>query len=222
MTATYLALGYPYGPVVASLVVVLVIAVVTGHRNTAWLTAAGVLAVHATAVLLDPTREWSWAASTATLAWTLVVLALAEVVRRRERTLTFRRAVAEQRRRRAGEDRLRLAQELHDVVTHHISLINVQRPWRCTFATPGRNRSRSRCASSRAPARGPRGPPLARRRAPRGRRPRPRRPSASLAALDDLVTLRHAGLDVTTHVHGTAEPLAPGVDLAAYASSRRR
>ena len=40
--------------------------------------------------------------------------------------LSHRRALAEQRRRRAGEDRLRIAQELHDVVAHHMSLINVQ------------------------------------------------------------------------------------------------
>ncbi len=219
VTATYLALGFPYGPVVASLVVVLVIAVVTGHRITAWLTAAGVLAVHATAVLLDPTRDWSWAASTATLAWTLVVLALAEVVRvRRERALTFRRAVAEQRRRRAGEDRLRLAQELHDVVAHHMSLINVQ----ASVALHLRDTRPEQVEESLRVIKGASAEALADLRSlidvlREGDGPAPRRPSASLAALDDLVERsRHAGLDVTTHVQGTAEALAPGVDLAAY------
>ena len=53
-TALYLVLGYPYGPVVASLVVALVAAVVTGHRLTAWLVAAGVLTAHAVAVVRDP------------------------------------------------------------------------------------------------------------------------------------------------------------------------
>ncbi len=127
VTAAYLVLGYPYGPVVVSLVVVLVASVVTGHRATAWLVAAGVLAAHTTAVILDPARTWSWIGATATLAWTLLLLAFAEVVRvRRERVQTYRRALAEERRRRAGEDRLRIAQDLHDVVAHHMSLINVQ------------------------------------------------------------------------------------------------
>src|SRR5688572_2405448 len=65
-TAVYLVLGYPYGPVVASLVVALVAAVVTGHRLTAWLVAAGVLAAHGAAVVRDPDRGWSWAGATAT------------------------------------------------------------------------------------------------------------------------------------------------------------
>jgi signal transduction histidine kinase len=47
--------------------------------------------------------------------------------------------------------------------------------------------------------------------------PAPRHPAASLAALDDLVErTRYAGLDLTTHVTGTPEPLPPGVELAAY------
>ena len=41
--------------------------------------------------------------------------------------------------------------------------------------------------------------------------PAPRHPAASLAALDDLVErTRYAGLDLTTHVTGTPEPLAAG------------
>src|SRR6478752_6454491 len=85
-TATYLVLGYAYGPVVLSLVVVLVAAVLTGHRLVAWLVAGGVLVAHGVATALDPDRGWSWGAATATLAWALLVLTLAEVGRvRRER-----------------------------------------------------------------------------------------------------------------------------------------
>ena len=53
-TGAYLVLGYPYGPVVLSLVVALVAAVLTGHRLVAWLVAAGVLAAHGVAAVPRP------------------------------------------------------------------------------------------------------------------------------------------------------------------------
>ena len=218
-TALYLVLGYPYGPVVASLVVALVAAVVTGHRLTAWLVAAGVLTAHAVAVVRDPGRGWSWAGAAATLAWALLVLALGEVVRvRRERALSHRRALAEERRRRAGEGRLRIAQELHDVVAHHMSLINVQ----ASVALHLREAHPEQVDEALRVIKGASKEALVELRSlidvlREGDEPAPRHPAASLAALDDLVERsRYAGLAVTTHVTGPAAPLAAGVELAAY------
>ncbi len=218
-TAAYLVLGYPYGPVVLSLVVALVAAVLTGHRLVAWLVAGGVLLAHGLATALDPDRGWSWAAATATLAWALLVLALAEVGRvRRERALSHRRALAEQRRRRAGEDRLRIAQELHDVVAHHMSLINVQ----ASVALHLRGTHPEQVDEALRVIKGASKEALVELRSlievlREGDGPAPRHPAASLAALDDLVErTRYAGLDLTTHVTGTPEPLPPGVELAAY------
>ena len=218
-TAAYLVLGYPYGPVVLSLVVALVAAVLTGHRLVAWLVAGGVLLAHAVATALDPDRGWSWGAAAATLAWGLLVLTLAEVGRvRRERALTHRRALAEQRRRRAGEDRLRIAQDLHDVVAHHMSLINVQ----ASVALHLRGTHPEQVDEALRVIKGASKEALAELRSlievlREGDGPAPRRPAASLAALDDIVErVRYAGLDLTTHVTGTPEPLPPGVELAAY------
>jgi signal transduction histidine kinase len=218
-TAAYLVLGYPYGPVVLSLVVALVAAVLTGHRLVAWLVAGGVLLAHGVATALDPRRGWSWAAATATLAWALLVLALAEVGRvRRERALSHRRALAEQRRRRAGEDRLRIARELHDVVAHHMSLINVQ----ASVALHLRGTHPEQVDEAMRVIKGASKEALVELRSlievlREGDGPAPRHPAASLAALDDLVErTRYAGLDLSTHVTGTPEPLPPGVELAAY------
>jgi signal transduction histidine kinase len=218
-TTAYLVLGYPYGPVVLSLVIALVAAVVTGHRLTAWLVAAGVLTAHSVAVVLDPERPWSWAAATATLAWALLVLALAEVGRvRRERAVTYRRALAEERRRRAGEDRLRIAQELHDVVAHHMSLINVQ----ASVALHLRDRHPEQVDEALRVIKGASKEALDELRSlidvlRESDGPAPRRPAASLAALDDLVERsRYAGLDLTVHVTGEPAPLPAGVELTAY------
>jgi signal transduction histidine kinase len=205
--------------VVASLVVALVAAVVTGHRLTAWLVAAGVLTAHGAAVVRDPDRGWSWAGATATLAWALLVLALGEVVRvRRERGLSHRRALAEERRRQAGEGRLRIAQELHDVVAHHMSLINVQ----ASVALHLRGSHPEQVDEALRVIKGASKEALVELRSlievlREGEGPAPRRPAASLAALDDLVERsRYAGLDVTAEVTGTPAPLPPGVELAAY------
>lgn len=219
VTAVYLVLGYPYGPVVVSLVVVLVVSVVTGHRVAAWLVAAGVLAAHSAAVVLDPARPWSWVGATATLAWTLLMLALAEVVRvRRERALTHRRALREERRRQAGEERLRIAQDLHDVVAHHMSLIHVQ----ASVALHLRERQPEQVDEALRVIKGASKEALVELRSlidvlRDGEGPAPRRPAASLAALDDLVERsRYAGLDVTSHVTGVPAPLPSSVEVAAY------
>ena len=177
------------------------------------------LAAHTTAVILDPARTWSWIGATATLAWTLLLLAFAEVVRvRRERVQTYRRALAEERRRRAGEDRLRIAQDLHDVVAHHMSLINVQ----ASVALHLREQQPEQVDEALRVIKGASKEALTELRSlidvlRGGDGPAPRHPSATLAALDDLVERsRYAGLDVTSNVIGVPGPLPSGVEVAAY------
>ena len=60
-------------------------------------------------------------------AWLMVLLAIAELVRiRSQRAAALRRGREEEYRRRASEDRVRMARDLHDVLAHNISVINVQ------------------------------------------------------------------------------------------------
>ncbi len=219
VTAAYLAVGYPYGPVFLSLVLVLVVSVASGHRLTAWLVGAGVLLAHAVATLVLPGRHWSWPAEAAAVAWGLLVLALGEVVRvRGERAAGFRQAMAEQRRRQAGEERLRIAQELHDVVAHHMSLINVQ----ASVALHLAERHPEQVEDSLRVIKEASKEALTELRSligvlREGDGPAPRTPAASLASLDDLVERsRYAGLDVRVDVTGVRRGLPAAVDLAAY------
>ncbi|CAL9360919.1 hypothetical protein SUDANB121_00673 [Nocardiopsis dassonvillei] len=72
--------------------------------------------------------------SAAVLAWMAVIVAAAEIIRNRaaylraveQRAAEAERTREEEARRRATEERLHIARELHDVIAHNISLINVQ------------------------------------------------------------------------------------------------
>ena len=74
-----------------------------------------------------------WRAA-AILAWMAVIVAAAELIRNRaaylqaveQRAAEAERTREEEARRRATEERLHIARELHDVIAHNISLINVQ------------------------------------------------------------------------------------------------
>lgn len=127
-TVTYLGLGYAYGPVFVSVVVALVWCVLRGLRRDAWLLAGAGFAAFVVADRLDPRSDGpGWVHWALVAGWLVVVLVVGDLARvRREQAQARSAAVAEQRRRRAGEQRLALAQELHDVLAHNISLVNVQ------------------------------------------------------------------------------------------------
>jgi signal transduction histidine kinase len=126
---TYIGFGYPFGPIFLSVVVGFFTVVMAGQRRAAWSLAVAGYVAFFVALGLDDHRpddvgllHWSLVAG-----WLVVVLAVPEVLRaRKQQVLEQRRAHEEERQRRAGEQRLGLAQELHDVLAHNISLINVQ------------------------------------------------------------------------------------------------
>ena len=128
VTAAYVARGYPLGPNFLSLGFAIVSALFAGERLLAWSTiGVGWLLFLGLPWALAHSGGPNVLAALAIAAWLLVALASAEAVRgRRERFAQAKRARELQARRHADEERLRIAQELHDVLAHNISLINVQ------------------------------------------------------------------------------------------------
>jgi signal transduction histidine kinase len=153
------------------------------------------------------------------LAWLVAVIAASEGWRaRRERLAQTRAAREEAERRRGSEERLRIAQELHDVLGHHISLINVQAGVALYLMDDDPEQARSALAAIKQSSR----ELLHEMRATLGvlrgvdEHP-PHQPVPGLARLDSLVAeTRAAGLPVTVEIRGPRRDLPASVDLAAY------
>jgi signal transduction histidine kinase len=216
----YLAAGYPFGPVPLATFVALGTTVGQGHRRAGYALAAGtfagVLVVH---VLRFPNLGFPLAGASAWLAWISAYVAAVELWRaRRERREQARAAAAEADRRRGSEERLSIARDLHDVLGHHISLINVQAGVALYLMDDDPEQARSALTAIKQSSRDL----LREMRSTLGvlrgvdEEP-PHQPVAGLARLDDVVeATRAAGLPVTVEVDGEPRELPPSVDTAAY------
>ena len=125
------------------------------------------------------------------------------------------RAKEEQERRQAADERLRIARELHDVLGHHLSLINVQAGVGLHLMDNRPEQAREALAAIKTAS----SEALREVRAVLGvLRPEeeaaPRQPALGLDRLTDLTA--DAGLAVTTEVLGPRRDLPAEVDRAAY------
>jgi signal transduction histidine kinase len=218
-TLGYLARGYPYGPVVIAPAIALFAGVLMGHRVASWVGFGCLYVGHfaARAWLLDDKVTWGMLLGVA--AWGLVVLSLAEVVRvRRERMAVSFAARREARHREANEERLRIARELHDVVAHHMSLINVQ----ASVALHLVDRRPEQVQTALSVIKDASKEALVEMRSLVGvlrdeEESAPRAPAAMLDSLDDLVERGAvAGLTIRVRTVGKAGALPAAVELAAY------
>jgi signal transduction histidine kinase len=127
-TLGYLLSDYPRGPIFFGLIVALVTAVMSGHRVAAVASlVVGYISFLWLPALVSDEPTPNWAQALALAVSLLLLLTVSEIVRsRRERAIELARTQAEESRRRASEEQLRIARELHDVLAHNISLINVQ------------------------------------------------------------------------------------------------
>jgi signal transduction histidine kinase len=217
----YFSLGYPYGPAWLALIVALWTAVTRGARRAAWVTAfAGLVAYFILAPVFDRGAPVaSVPAVIAHLGWLVVVLAVAEVaLAARQRRQAAEWSRAEEARRRAGEERMRIARELHDVLAHNISLINVQAGVALHLMDEQPGQSRSALVAIKQASNDALGELRSVLDVLRqGDEAPPRTPASGLAHLDRLVAGAEAtGLHVQTRVEGTPTPLPAGTDLAAY------
>jgi signal transduction histidine kinase len=216
----YLVLGYRYGPIFLSVVVALMNAVWRDRRLAAWLVGVpGPLVSFGSQHLVGRGREPTVAATLGSLAWVLVALLVAEAVRfRRERLAQADRAREQRVRQIADEERLRIARELHDVLAHNISMINIQAGVALHLADelpePTRAALQTIKEASRDTLRELRATLGALRRVDEHA---PRDPAPGLGRLDEMLARTTAsGINVRKDVVGTPRPLPAGTDLAAY------
>jgi signal transduction histidine kinase len=219
LTLVYLLRGYAYGPVILSPVVALVVNVIRGHRLAAWLAAAFIYFGHFALRPFFSDQAWSWGQALGVAAWTLVILIAAEVTRvRRERAVTIGEARAETERRQANEERLRIARELHDVVAHHMSLINVQAGVALHLVDRRPEQAQTALVAIKDASK----EALVELRALVGvlrdeTEVAPRAPVPMLASLDGLIERSgHAGLTVRKATDGDVRALPAAVELAAF------
>ncbi|MEU3859722.1 sensor histidine kinase [Streptomyces sp. NPDC028722] len=220
--------GVRESPLVTSPVIVSVYTVAARtDRRTTWVVAsASALSLVGAAMAFGP-GSWLAPDNAAMLAWTALPAAVGDGVRSRrayvaaveERAAHAERTREQEARQRVAAERVRIARELHDVVAHHIALINAQagvavhlverRPEQLVTALEGiRDTSRSALEELRVTV-----GLLRQSDDPKA----PRDPMPGLAQVPALLaSFERVGLSVRHKRHGPAEPLAPAVDLAAY------
>jgi len=224
----YAALGYDLNPVLLSPVVAAICTLALDtDRRTAWLGTGAAAVVLAGSNMALAHGSWLEPQKLSVLAWTGMAAAGADAIRSRrayiaairERAERAERTREEEAHRRVAEDRIRIARELHDVVAHHIALINAQAGVAVHLADeiPAPVRAaleHIRDASHEA---------LQELKATVGLLRQsddpsaPLEPAPGLAQLPELLgSFARAGLDVSFERIGELRPLPPAVDLTAY------
>jgi signal transduction histidine kinase len=219
-TLLYFGFGYAPGPIWLALIAAYFTAVLRGHRLAAAIVAViGFVYFPWVDQVLRDRPGPSPAQLAALAAWLLVLLGVAEAIRiRRERGIEAIRIKEEETLRRASEERLRIARELHDALGHHLSLINVQSGVALHLNEELPEQTRSSLAAIKEASK----EALTELRSvldilrQEGEQA-PRSPTSTLARLQDLVSRSAAaGLEVRTETEGDERRLPFGIDVAAF------
>jgi signal transduction histidine kinase len=222
LVALYISHGYANGPIYLSYVFALVVAVLRGYHLYAWCSVPALFLAEYAVPSLFAGAPWPPLVTFGSdVAWALACLALAEGLNfRNQRVQALMRARREQSKRRSSDERLAIARELHDVLAHSISLINVQagtalevmdrRPEQARIALEAiKQTSKQTLGEMRSVLDALRGPGAPARA--------PLLPTTGLAQLDGLLArARATGLEVRVLRTGAVRDLPAGVDLAAF------
>jgi signal transduction histidine kinase len=208
-TATYLIIGYPYGPVMFAVAVC--VYALGRHRDLAraatWSAAAlAVLLVH---LLFNEASFPGLLGLIPASAWVIVPLTLGAA--RRQVVEAQARTRAEAERRIVDAERLRLAQEVHDVVGHGLAAIQIQ----ADIALHLGDRKPEQAHQALTAISAASAEALTELRAALS--PIAGAPAPGLERVPDLCErVRSAGVAVDLSVDGVPGPLPAGADLAAY------
>ncbi|WP_425315080.1 sensor histidine kinase [Streptomyces purpureus] len=225
LTLVYFGGGYPYGPVFAVVAVAVFAAIVHGHRRAAWwalglLWLGHLLIAHWLYRHLPPAGDDAapWGQEIPIAAVVAAILAGAELVRvRREQWAQQRAERAAAERRRADEERLRIARELHDVLAHSIAVINVQAGVGLALLDSDPEQARAALTTIKSASKEALGEVRQVLDTLRRAGDAPRTPAPGLDRLPELVDqAAGAGLTVDVAHVGTPVALPPGADLAAF------
>ncbi|PTR32240.1 signal transduction histidine kinase [Rhodococcus sp. OK519] len=191
-------------------------------RTTMAATAAVCVALTCAGVVLGP--QWLLVERIGLIGWPLLGACIGGVTRARNRYVTAVETRAQvsaalydsEAERRVTEERLRISRDIHDVVAHHLTALNLQigtarhvldRPELAAQALAGMHENSEAALRE---IKGLVGMLRADNDEPRGPVPG----LGDVAALVDAALA--SGLDVGTHVWGSVRPATPDVELAAY------
>jgi signal transduction histidine kinase len=223
----YDALDYPAAFYTLAILIALYTVAEAGGRWQALVGAVAVVIAFALVdVLFQRGHVMGWSGGLWFAGWLLLSIVLAEFAKGRrayldqveQRALEAERTREEEARRRAGEERMRIARELHDVVAHSIALINVQASAALHVLDKRPNEVRSALLAIDQASRDALDELRATLGVLRGADEEgSRAPTPTLARLDELVaSATAAGVHVQLDVRGEPRPLPRNVDLAAY------
>ncbi|MFJ6660577.1 sensor histidine kinase [Streptomyces sp. NPDC091377] len=220
-------IGDPRAPVAMAAVVALYTVAAGTDRPTTWRIGLLTTAVLAASAMLAGPLPWYAQDNLGIIAWAGIGATAGEAVRTRrafvhairERAERAERTREEEARRRVAEERLRIARDLHDVVAHHIALVNVQAGVAAHVMDRRPDQAKEALAHVREASRSA----LNELRATVGLLRQsddpeaPTEPAPGLGRLDELVgTFRNAGLHVEVARTDQGVTLPAAVDLAAY------
>ena len=212
----YLAAGFPYGPVLVTGAVAAALMAASVPLRTVAIAGAADAALLVVVILVRDTAV-GWPDMPAhvlgVLVWTALPLAVGVAVRTRRDAA--RRVGEEQALRAVSEERLRMAQEVHDVVGHGLAVIAMQAGAGLHVLDRDPEKARAALEVIRATSQDSLDGLRAELAALRGQGRR--RPGAALADLGTLVErVRSGGIDVTLDLTPPPADLPPETEAAAY------